>query len=94
MEARMQTSRSTLLVDVGDQLRVVEDRVKAGSYASPDEVVQAALRALEREESETQEWLVQLAEESLADPGPSIPAAEVFAEIYVMHHNGNTNSVP
>jgi antitoxin ParD1/3/4 len=84
----MATDGSTLTVDLGEQVRVVEERVKDGSYASADEVIRAALRALEREEADTNAWLLELAEESLADPEPSIPAAEVFAEIYEMHRKG------
>ena len=39
----MEAGRSTLLVDLGDQMRVVEERVKDGSYASPDEVIRATV---------------------------------------------------
>ncbi len=86
----MNATQNTVVVDLGAQGRVVEDRIKAGAYASVDEVIQAALRALEREEADTNAWLVGLAEESLADPGASIPAAEVFEEIYTMHRKGKT----
>jgi len=74
----MATTQGTIVVNLGQQRKVVEERIASGSYASADEVIQAALRALEREESETNAWLVQLAEESLADPRPSVPADEVF----------------
>jgi len=43
------------------------------------------LLALEREEKATDEWLVELAMESLADPEPSIPAEEVFRELRALH---------
>jgi len=74
----MATTQGTIVVNLGQQRKVVEERIASGSYASADEVIQAALRALEREESETNAWLAQLAEESLADPRPSVPADEVF----------------
>jgi antitoxin ParD1/3/4 len=48
-------------------------------------VVRAGLLALEREEAARNRWLIQLAEESLADPEPSIPAADVFRELRAIH---------
>ena len=55
------------------------------SYSSADEVIRAGLLALEREEAGANEWLTRLAEESLADPEPSIPAEEVFRELRALH---------
>jgi antitoxin ParD1/3/4 len=81
----MATAQNTLVVDLGLLRQSVEERVQSGSYASTDEVLQAGLLALEREEARLNEWLTQQALESLADPEPSIPAAEVFREIYAMH---------
>ena len=77
----MATAQNRIVVDLGPLRKSVEDRVKSGSYASPDEVIRAGLLALEREESGTDEWLTKLAEESLADPRPSVPAARVFREL-------------
>ncbi len=77
----METGEGRLLVDLGDQLRVVEERVKDGSYASPDEVIRAALRDFDRGGIEDDAWLMELAEKSLADPRPSIPAEQVFREL-------------
>ena len=77
----MEAAQNTVVVDLGPMRRSVEERVKSGSYASADEVIRAGLLALEREEASTNEWLIQLAEESLADPRPSIPAAQVFREL-------------
>jgi len=82
----MGAAQNTLIVDLGPLLGAVEQRVKSGSYASADEVIRAGLLALEREEMSTNEWLVHLAEESLADPEPSIPAAQVFRELRDRHH--------
>ena len=64
-----------VVVDLGPLRQKVEERVKSGSYASADEVIRAGLLALEREEADTSEWLVQLAEDrlpilSLASPLP------------------------
>ena len=77
-EARMEAAEDTIVVNLGPLRKAVEERVKAGSYASTDEVVRAGLLALEREEAGTNEWLTRLAEESLADPRPSVPAAQLF----------------
>lgn len=81
----MGAPQSTVRVNLGAFREAVERRVKAGSYSSPDEVIQAALQALEREESGLNEWLTRQAEQSLADPEPSIPAAEVFRELRAIH---------
>jgi len=72
----MGTAQNTVVVDLGPLRQLVEDRVKTGSYTSADEVIRAGL--LEREEAALNEWLTQQAEESLADPRPSVPAAQVF----------------
>jgi antitoxin ParD1/3/4 len=77
----MEAAQNAVVVDLGPLRQRVEDRVKAGHYAFADEVIRAGLLALEREEAGTNEWLIQLAEESLADPRPSIPAAQVFREL-------------
>ena len=38
-----------------------------------------------RDEAGLNEWLTQQAEESLADPRPSVPAAQVFRELRAIH---------
>jgi len=77
----MQAEHNTVVVNLGAFREAVAERVKTGSYASTDEVIQAGLSALEREEAQKNEWLIKLAEESLADHRPSIPAAQVFREL-------------
>ena len=77
----MATAQNTIVVDLGTLRQSVDERIKAGSYASADEVVRAGLLALEREEAATDEWLTKLAEESIADPRPSVPAAQVFQDL-------------
>ena len=88
----MGTTQNIVTVDLGPYREAVEKRVNSGSYSSPDEVIQAGLQALEREESGLNEWLTQQAEESLADPGPSVPAAEVFAELRAIHREARRKS--
>ena len=77
----MATAQNTLVIDLGPMRQSVEDRVQSGFYTSADEVIRAGLLALEREEAARNQWLIQLAEESLADPRPSVPAAQVFREL-------------
>jgi antitoxin ParD1/3/4 len=77
----MAAAQNAVVVDLGTFRQRVEERVKAGSYSSTDEVIQAALLALEREEAGTNEWLTRLARESMADPRPSVPAAQVFRDL-------------
>ncbi len=43
-------------------------------------------------EEELNEWLTREAEESLADPRPSIPAAEVFRELRTIHNEATRNA--
>ena len=88
----MATTQNTLVVALGPLRQRVEDRVQSGSYASADEVIRAGLLALEREEAATNEWLTKLAEESLADPRPSVPAAQVFRELRTKYGTSNTMS--
>jgi antitoxin ParD1/3/4 len=77
----MATAQNTLVIDLGPLRQSVEDRVQSGSYTSADEVVRAGLLALEREEASRDECLTKLAKDALADPRPSVPAAEVFREL-------------
>ncbi len=91
-EARMDALKNTVVVDLGPFRQSVEDRVKAGFYASTDEVIHAGLHALDRQETLLNEWLTQQAEESLADPEPSIPAAEVFRELRAIHREAMRES--
>jgi antitoxin ParD1/3/4 len=81
----MTPAQNTIRVDLGALRQAVEERVESGSYATPDEVIRAGLLALQREEAVLNEWLTRLAEEALADPKPSIPAAQVFRELRAKH---------
>ena len=77
----MGTGQDDVVVNLGSFREAVEERVRTGSYASTDEVIQASLSALAREEAGLHEWLTQQAEESLADPEQSVPATQVFREL-------------
>ena len=88
----MATSRNAMIVDLGPFREAVEKRVEAGSYSSPDEVIQAGLQALECGKSGLNGWLTQRAEEPFADPEPNIPAAEVFRELRAIHREAARKS--
>lgn len=81
----MDDPNRTLTVTLGDLAGKVEERVRSGEYESPSEVVRAGLEALDREERAFNAELKAKVEEAMADPRPSIPAAEVFANLEEYH---------
>lgn len=78
------TSRP-LSITLGDLQDRVRARVASGAYASVSEVMRAAVRALDREESAINDWLREQIAESFADPRPNIPANEVFKSLRKHH---------
>jgi len=80
----MELSVNTISVDLGEMRQALLDRVNSGAYASPEEVLKAALAALDREEKGIEGWYLKLAEESLSDPEPDIPAADLFRDLEAM----------
>ena len=84
------TSRP-MTVTLGELQPGVKARVKSGAYASASEVMRAALRALDREETAIDGWLKQRVDEAFADPRPDVPAREVFKRLRE-HHMGSRKS--
>jgi antitoxin ParD1/3/4 len=78
------TSRP-ITVTLGDLHERVEARVKSGAYASASEVVRAALRALDREETAVNDWLRRCVDEAFADRRPNVPARTVFKRLRDHH---------
>lgn len=72
-------------VTLGPLAGGAQARVQSGSYGSLSEVVRAGLRALGREEAALDAVLKARVEEALADLAPSIPQAEVFADLAAHH---------
>lgn len=68
-------------VTLGPLAKKAEARVKSGEYASISEVVREGLRALDWQDELFDEILKRKVEEALADPRPSIPIDQVFAEM-------------
>jgi antitoxin ParD1/3/4 len=77
----MATNLNTIVIDLGPLKKKVDVRVESGSYANAEDVVRAGLLALEREEKAADRWLVELADETLADPRPMVSAEQVFREL-------------
>jgi len=72
-------------VTLGQLAGSAQARVQSGRYSSLSEVVRAGLRALDREDAALDAVLKARVEEALADPAPSIPQAEVFADLAAHH---------
>lgn len=87
----MPRSSRPVTVTLGDLQSRVDARVKSGAYASVSEVMRAALRALDREETALTDWLRHRVDEAFADPRPNIPAGEVFKRLRD-HHAKRMNS--
>ena len=80
-----------MTVTLGRQQASVEKRITSGAYDSASEVLRAAVRALDREETALDEVLRRKVEASLADSRPSIPAEDVFARLKA-HHTGQVKA--
>jgi antitoxin ParD1/3/4 len=68
-------------VTLGKLQAKVDERVRSGEYSSASEVLRAGLRALDREQVLLDEIWRRKIQQAYDDPRPSIPAAEVFAEL-------------
>lgn len=74
-------SSKPITVTLGPQQASLEARLTSGAYGSASEVMRAALRALDREETALDEILRRKVEDALADGRPSLPAEDVFARV-------------
>jgi antitoxin ParD1/3/4 len=81
----MVRSSRPITVTLGEQQERVDSRVRSGAYASTSEVLRAAVRALDREEASLDEIVRQRVAEAVADPRPSVPAADVFSRLRAHH---------
>lgn len=81
----MARSSRPITVTLGDLKGRVEARVKSGAYASASEVLRAAVRALDREETAFNDWLRRKIDEAFADPRPNVPAHKVFKRLRTYH---------
>ncbi|GLS32130.1 antitoxin ParD1/3/4 [Mesorhizobium albiziae] len=72
----MRTSKP-ITVTLGKQQGSLDARLASGSYDSASEVMRAALRALDREESAINEIMRNKIREALDDPRPDLSSDEV-----------------
>jgi antitoxin ParD1/3/4 len=88
-EVSMAAASNLITVDLGPLRQRVEKRVQSGLYKNAAEVIRAGLEALDREEADNGGWsdaeLIRLANESLTDPEPCIPAEDIFRELHAIH---------
>ena len=80
----MRTSKP-ITVTLGPLQARVDARLKSGAFSSASEIIRAAMRALDREDTALDEYLRHKVEAALADPRPSVPAEEVFARLRAHH---------
>jgi len=76
----MRTSKP-ITVTLGKQQAILDERLASGEFESASEVVRAGLKALDREQRAIDSYMKRRVEEALADPRPSLPAAEVFERV-------------
>ncbi|MEQ1953926.1 type II toxin-antitoxin system ParD family antitoxin [Mesorhizobium sp. CN2-181] len=74
-----------ITVTLGKQQRSVDERLESGAYNSASEVIRAGLRALDREEEALNAILREKIREALDEPGPDVPAVEVFERLELRH---------
>lgn len=58
----MTTEHKKVIVDLGDQQELLEERMASGRYASPSEVIQEAMQALDREDALIEEKILEAME--------------------------------
>jgi len=80
----MRTSKP-ITVTLGPMQASLEKRLKSGNYDNASEILRSALRALDREEAAVEEHLRAKVAASLADSRKSVPAADVFRRLRVLH---------
>ena len=70
-----------ITVSLGDMAENARRHLATGEYDSLDDVVREGIRALDREQAAYTAYLREKIAEALADPRPSIPLDEAFAQI-------------
>ncbi|MBX4893346.1 type II toxin-antitoxin system ParD family antitoxin [Rhizobium bangladeshense] len=78
-------SSKPITVTLGSQQKSLDARLQSGAYSSASEVIRAALRALDREESAIDEIMRQKIREAIDDPGSDIDADTVFERLEHLH---------
>ncbi len=81
----MARASKPISVTLGPMQKSLERRLHSGMYDNASEVLRQALRALDREEALLDEVMRQKVKASMADPRPSVPAADVFKRLRSRH---------
>lgn len=84
----MQTTEKLSITLPRDMAEMIRGKVQAGAYASNSEVIREALRLLQEQDglkAQKLAWMREKIDRSLADPGPSIEADDVFARLEDRH---------
>jgi len=78
VEAGMESAQNTVAVNLGTFRQKVEETREAGAYASTDEVIQAALLALERERPTRTSGSLSLPKNRFRTPGRAFRQLRFF----------------
>ena len=78
-------SSKPLTVTLGEQQHSLDARLQSGEYESASEIVQAGLRALDREDAAKNDEMREKIQEALDCDGPDFSADDVFDEIERTH---------
>lgn len=78
-------SSKPLTVTLGEQQHSLDARLQSGEYESASEIVQAGLRALDREDAVRDNDIRAKIQEALEKLGPGTPASEVFDRLEQRH---------
>lgn len=81
----MRHRRKPITVTLGDQQDSIDRRLASGQYESASDVIQAGLRALDREEAVLSQVMADRVRSALSSPGPDIAAEDVFARLRAHH---------
>lgn len=80
----MATSKA-IKIELGAQQESLQRRLESGLYDDASDVMRAALRALDREESTLDDVLREEVRASMADKRPSVSADDVFKRLEARH---------
>lgn len=79
------SSSKPLTVTLGKQQQILDARLQSGEYDNASEVLQAGLRALDREDAARNDYMRGKIQQALDDDSPDFSEDEVFDEIERFH---------
>src|SRR5258705_8288502 len=84
-KGRAMPASKAITVDLGTQRASLRRHLKTGRYDDASDVLQNALRALDREEDSLEAMLREEVRAAMADKRPSVPANLVFERLEERH---------